>query len=93
MLGQTGLQLDRGVLVDEHLKSNMPGIYVAGDAAQVYNPEIANYWVSIGWTNAKVLGRLAAENLLGFEQEATGGKQSYLNDEGVHVNTSWWAEV
>ena len=93
VLGHSGLQLDKGLLVDEHLKTNVEGIFAAGDAAQVYNPELNNYWVSIGWRNAEALGRLAASNVLGHDDQAQEGKKSYLNIEGVEVNTSWWMEV
>jgi nitrite reductase (NADH) large subunit len=93
VLGRTGLHLDKGVIVDEHLKTNAKGIYAAGDAAQVYSPEMNNYWVSVGWNNAEALGRLAACNVLGHDGHATKSKQSYLNIEGIRINTSWWTEV
>src|SRR5207245_11059165 len=33
-LKDSGLHLDQGVVVDDHLQSSAPGIYAAGDAAQ-----------------------------------------------------------
>ncbi len=57
----TGLDIDRGLLVNEYLQTNLPDIYAAGDCAQVYNPALRNYWVSIGWPNAEKLGEVAAQ--------------------------------
>ena len=89
-LYSSGLDIDRGVLVDEHLRASAPDVYAAGDCSQVYNPAINNYWVSIGWENARQLGEVAARNVLGGDEEATTPPESALGFEGITVNTSWW---
>jgi nitrite reductase (NADH) large subunit len=91
-LARSGLLLDRGVLVDEYLSTGFEGIYATGDCAQVYHPELRDYWISIGHENAMSLGRLAAINLVGGEVRAEAAKESLLEIEGVKVNTSWWSE-
>ncbi len=35
---QAGLAVDRGILANEYMRTNVPDIYAAGDAAQVYDP-------------------------------------------------------
>lgn len=88
----SGLNIERGILVNEYLQTNFPNVYSAGDCAQVYNPEIKNYWVSFGWPNAERLGAVAAHNILG-ETMATGQPpESALTLDGVKVNTAWWRE-
>jgi 3-phenylpropionate/trans-cinnamate dioxygenase ferredoxin reductase subunit len=91
-LARSGLHIERGVLVDEYLNAGFPGVYAAGDCAQVYHPGLRDYWVSIGFENARRLGRLAALNLLGAGLEADAPGESLFNVEGVRVNTSWWTE-
>lgn len=91
-LARSGLHIERGILVDERLNAGFPGVYAAGDCAQVYHPELRDYWVSIGYENARRLGRLAALNFLGAGLAADAPGGSVFEVEGVRVNTSWWTE-
>lgn len=91
-LVRSGLDIDRGILVDEFLKTKFEGVYAAGDCAQVYHPALGNYWVSIGYKNAETLGKIAASNLLGSNVEALVSPESIMEVGGVRVNTSWWTE-
>ena len=91
-LAKSGLLIDRGILVDETLYTGFEGVYATGDCAQVYHPEIRDYWVSIGHDNAVALGHVAAMNLLGADFRADVPKESILDVQGVKVNTSWWKE-
>ena len=92
-LAKSGLHIERGVLVDEYLKTSFDGVYAAGDCAQVYQPQIKDYWVSIGYDNATKLGRIAALNLIGEAVSAEASLESIYTVEGVTVNTSWWQEL
>jgi len=87
-----GLDIDRGVLVDEFLRTNVPDVYAAGDCAQVYNPQIRNYWVSVGWPNAQRLGEIAANNLLGRSAQVDLPRTSVLTYDKIKVQTAWWRE-
>ena len=91
-LARSGLTLDRGILVDEYLRVGIPGIYATGDCAQIYHPEINDYWVSIGHQNAVNLGRIAAINLSGGMLQADVARESIYDVDGIRVNTSWWLE-
>jgi NADPH-dependent 2,4-dienoyl-CoA reductase/sulfur reductase-like enzyme len=91
-LAKTGLFIERGILVDEYLQTRFPGVYAAGDCAQVYHPGLRDYWVSIGYQNAKNLGRIAALNLIGGKIRAEAVPQSIFEMDGIAVNTSWWTE-
>lgn len=91
-LVKTGLDIDHGVLVNEFLRTRFADVYAAGDCAQVYHPELRDYWVSIGYENAAALGRIAALNLLGSSLEVRVEPESILDVSGVKVNTSWWTE-
>jgi nitrite reductase (NADH) large subunit len=91
-LARSGLPMDRGLLVDETLNTGFEDIYATGDCAQVYHPEIRDYWVSIGHENAMALGRTAALNLLGARLSAEVAAESLYDVDGINVNTSWWME-
>jgi NADPH-dependent 2,4-dienoyl-CoA reductase/sulfur reductase-like enzyme len=91
-LRRSGLDIERGLLVNERLQTSQQGVYAAGDCAEIYRPDLRNYWVSIGWPNALQLGALAARNMLGEAVDAGGPAESVFEVEGVRVNTSWWRE-
>jgi len=55
-----GIDVGRGVLVDESLQSSVPGIWAAGDCA-----EHADGYVSGLWHSAEHQGRWAANSMLG----------------------------
>lgn len=89
----SGLDIERGILVNENLETNIPDVFAAGDCAQVYNPEIRNYWVSIGWHNAEKLGEIAGFNLLGLSSKADQPKSSIFSFSGIKVDTAWWRNL
>ena len=78
--------------MDEYLQTPHEGVYAAGDCAQVYHPELRDYWVSVGLANAENLGRVAALNLSGAKVQAEAAPESIFRVEGIAVNTSWWTE-
>lgn len=91
-LARSGLRLDRGVLVDEFLSTGHDGIYATGDCAQIYHPEIRDYWISIGHENARILGGVAAANLACDTDRTAVEPDSIFTAHGIRVNTSWWAD-
>ena len=88
----SGLRIDRGILVDEYLNTGYASVFATGDCAQIYHPEIRDYWVSIGHDNAVNLGRTAALNLLGGRVMVEAAQESIFEVQGIRVNTSWWME-
>ncbi len=90
-LASSGLRIDRGILVDEFLNTGFPDIYATGDCAQIYHPEISDYWISVGHENAELLGRVAAANLAGGAKSIVK-PESIFSIEGIKINTSWWSE-
>jgi len=86
----SGIDTDKGVLVDDHLRTNFQDIYACGDCAQIYNSETKSYWVSIGWKNAQAQGKTAALNLLGDNEVIKPFPKKVLSIDGISVKTSWW---
>jgi NAD(P)H-nitrite reductase large subunit len=63
----SGIQLDQGVLVDEHLQTNHVEIYAAGDVAQGRDFSSGGYSVQAIRTTAVEHARIAAHNMVGGE--------------------------
>jgi NADPH-dependent 2,4-dienoyl-CoA reductase/sulfur reductase-like enzyme len=79
-----GLDIDRGILVDEHLQASVPDVFAAGDVAQVYDPLSGRSVLDTLWGIAIGQGRIAGRNL-------AGGSESYVK--GVPFNVTRLAEL
>jgi NAD(P)H-nitrite reductase large subunit len=65
VLNGTPVKVDQGVIVDEYLETNVPGIYAAGDVAEFYDTCV-NYHHCMGtWDNALAHGRIVGVNMAG----------------------------
>jgi len=62
---QAGLELDRGILVNEYLQTNDPDIYAAGDVAQVHDPITGRAVLDSLWGPARQQGHTAGLNMAG----------------------------
>jgi 3-phenylpropionate/trans-cinnamate dioxygenase ferredoxin reductase subunit len=65
MLAGSGIHIDNGVVVDEYCRTNVSGIYAAGDVANHYHPIFGRHIRVEHWQNAVKQGAAAARNMLG----------------------------
>jgi 3-phenylpropionate/trans-cinnamate dioxygenase ferredoxin reductase subunit len=65
LAAQAGLAVDNGILVDEHLQTEAPGVFAAGDAANAYHPFYSERIRVEHWANALHQGPVAARAMLG----------------------------
>jgi len=65
LVAGTGIESDRGVLVDERLETSVPGVYAAGDVAQVCDPITGRAQLDVLWPVAVAQGRVAGANMAG----------------------------
>ncbi|MDP1688847.1 MAG: FAD-dependent oxidoreductase [bacterium] len=67
-LKTSGIELSRGIITDEYLKTNVTDVWAAGDVAD-YSDLILEEQVELGnWVNAQVQGKIAGLNMAGKPQ-------------------------
>jgi NAD(P)H-nitrite reductase large subunit len=72
ILAHTPVEVRSGVVVNEYLETNVPGVYSAGDVAEFYDPTIGQYHTMGTWDNAMAHGRIAGVNM-------AGGHEAYID--------------
>jgi len=63
---QGGLQVKRGIAVNQRLETSAPGIFAAGDVAETRDRLTGQDTVSALWGNAVEQGRLAGRGMAGY---------------------------
>jgi 3-phenylpropionate/trans-cinnamate dioxygenase ferredoxin reductase component len=63
-----GIATDNGILVDEYLETDAPGIFAAGDVANAQHPFYGTRIRVEHWANALNQGPVAARNMLGRKE-------------------------
>jgi len=58
-----GLKMDRGILVNGNLQTSQPGVFAAGDVAQVFDPLTGGYVLDTLWGPAREQGTIAGKNM------------------------------
>lgn len=62
---ECGLECERGILANEHLQTNDPDVFAAGDVAQVYDPLSGRSVIDSLWNPAREQGQVAGWNMAG----------------------------
>lgn len=61
----SGLKIDRGILVDEQLRTSAEDVFAAGDVAQVFDAGRGEFLLDSLWWPAVEQGRIAGRNMAG----------------------------
>jgi len=89
ILEGSGITCLQGVLTDQHLQTNVPGIYAAGDCAEAFDLVSGKTIVSAIQPNAAEQARVAALNMLGQKTELKGVTQINVLDTLGLISTSF----
>jgi NADPH-dependent 2,4-dienoyl-CoA reductase/sulfur reductase-like enzyme len=88
-LKDSGITCLQGVLTDQHLQTNVPGIYAAGDCAEAFDMVSGKTIVSAIQPNAAEQARVAALNMLGQKAVLKGVTQINVLDTLGLISTSF----
>jgi NAD(P)H-nitrite reductase large subunit len=67
-LAGTPVEIRSGVVVNEYLETNVPGVYAAGDVAEFFDLAVNEHHTMGTWDNALAHGRVVGANMAGGHQ-------------------------
>ena len=73
LVSGTGLQINRGIVVDRHMATSLADVYACGDVAEAYDFSYGSNRLTPIWPNAYIGGRVAGLNMAGVPTEYAGG--------------------
>ena len=83
-LKESGLEIQRGIVVNEYLETSIPDIYAIGDCAQQRNPLPGRRPVEAIWYTGRMMGEVVAYNICGKKQ---------IYDPGIWFNSAKFFEI
>jgi 3-phenylpropionate/trans-cinnamate dioxygenase ferredoxin reductase subunit len=91
LAAEAGLDVDNGILVDEHLRTSDPNIFAAGDVANAYNPRLGRHIRVEHWANARRQGATAGKAMLG--QAAVDARPSYFFTDQYDLSMEYTGDI
>lgn len=64
-LKNSGVEMNKGILVNEYLQTNIPNIYAVGDCAEIQQPQPGRRPIEAVWYTGKIMGQTLAKTLAG----------------------------
>ncbi len=87
----SGVDIERGVLVNPELHTTDEHIWAAGDVCQIWCAEENTYRFYYGWKNVKAMGEIAARNMTGANDSFhTFLDESLIVDDAGEIHSSFW---
>ncbi len=73
IVSDTGIKVNRGIVVDRYMATSSPDVYACGDVAEAYDFIHGENRLNPVWPNAYLGGRVAGLNMAGVRTEYHGG--------------------
>jgi NAD(P)H-nitrite reductase large subunit len=70
---ETPLHVEKGILVNERMETNLPDVYAAGDVTQAYDKILKTYRTIPIWPNAYQQGKIAGYHMAGNKEHLYEG--------------------
>ena len=83
-LATTELEIQKGILVNEYLQTNLPDVFAVGDCAQLSAPKPGRRPIEAIWYTGRMMGEVAAYNV-------TGDSVAY--DPGIWFNSAKFLDI
>lgn len=68
LLEGSGVEVKKAIVTDEHLQTNVPDVFAAGDVAEFFDVVLGGHNQMGTWNNSLCHGRVVAANMLGGRQ-------------------------
>jgi 3-phenylpropionate/trans-cinnamate dioxygenase ferredoxin reductase component len=91
LAAEARLDVDNGILVDEHLRTSDVNIFAAGDVANAYNPRLDRHIRVEHWANARRQGATAGKAMLG--QDAVDARPSYFFTDQYDLSMEYTGDI
>ncbi|RMF03229.1 MAG: NAD(P)/FAD-dependent oxidoreductase, partial [Bacteroidetes bacterium] len=82
--GTAGLELDRGILVNDYLLTSLPNVYAIGDCAQLREARPGRRNIEAIWYTGRMMGETVAYNILG---------EAVAYDPGIWFNSAKFLDI
>ena len=83
-LKDSDLQIERGIVVNNYLQTNIPDVYAIGDCAQLLDPKPGRRNIEAVWYTGRMMGETVAYNI-------TGTPVGY--DPGIWFNSAKFLDI
>lgn len=84
---ETPLHVEKGILVNERMETNIPDVYAAGDVTQAYDKILKIHRTIPIWPNAYAQGKIAGYQMAGNGKYQYGGSFMMNSIEVAHIPT------
>ena len=90
-LATSGIDMERGILVNPQLQTARDNIWAAGDVCQIWSATSNAYRFYYGYRNVKMMGEVAAYNMTGEQSpfESTVDEALEVTSKGLLHSPFW----
>ncbi|NUO00029.1 MAG: NAD(P)/FAD-dependent oxidoreductase [Saprospiraceae bacterium] len=94
-LKDSGLETNRGILVNEYLQTSLPDVFAAGDCVELRQPQPGRRAIEAVWYTGRMMGETVAYNIVADtavnRQPSTINRQRY--NPGIWFNSAKFIDI